>query len=100
MNRIIQTALVCTLAAAALLTALAYLLWPPGTAVGALLGGCAALIGVALASLAVALRRGRRRWRHTELPQDEAAALIEEQVRVLEDQERRLELRELRLRTQ
>lgn len=97
MNRIIQTALVCTLAAAALLTALAYLLWPPGTAVGALLGGCVALIGVALASLAVALRRGRRRWRHSGLPQDEATALVEEQVKALEDQERRLELRELRL---
>ena len=97
MNRIIQTALVCTLAAAALLTALAYLLWPPGTAVGALLGGCAALIGVALALLAVALRRGRRRWRHSGLPQDEATALVEEQVKALEDQERRLELRELRL---
>jgi len=92
-NRIIQTALVCTLAAAALLTALAYLLWPPGTAVGALLGGCVALIGVALASLAVALRRGRRRWRHSGLPQDEATALVEEQVKALED----LELRELRL---
>ena len=97
MNRFIWPAFVCTLAVAGLLASIAILLWPPATTIGTLLGGCAVLIGVALTAQVIGLLRGRRRGRHSGLPQDEAAALIEEQVRTLEDQERRLELRELRL---
>ncbi len=97
MNRFIWPAFICTLAAAGLLATLAVLLWPPATTVGILLGGCAALVGIALTAQVIGLLRGRRRGRHSGLPQDEAAALVEEQISALEDQERRLELRELRL---
>ncbi len=98
MNRFLWSALACTLVAAVLLGWLAVQLWPPGTKVAWLLGGSGALIGIALTAQVLALLRGRGSWRRgAELPEEEAAALIEDQVQALEDQERRLELRELRL---
>ncbi len=98
MNRWIWLAFACTLAAAVALGSLAVVLWPHDTAMGWILAGCGTAIAVSLAAQIISLMRGRRSWRRGgELPEDEAAALIEEQVRALEDQERRLELRELRL---
>jgi hypothetical protein len=88
--------------AAAILAALAYILWPPGTLVGTLLIALFVLLVIAVAQHVQHRRRHRPAWG---FPDGQARGLSESErleirLQALIDQERRLEIRELQLARQ
>lgn len=88
--------------AAAMLVALAIMLWPPGLLVGFLLGSLAVMLGIGLTVHVIERRHFRPAWRFR--PEDEEglsdAEVAELRMNALIEREQRLEIRELQLARQ